>query len=148
VIETSFAMPFREFSATVEAAMEAEGWLAAACEQLRLPSQTAFAIGLCVEELFLNAVQHGRASAVTVALSPAPDDGVCIEFADDGAPFNPIVAPARRIERRCDDFEIGGYGTGLLRRFARGMSYRREGGRNLVALEFDATRAGGALPAT
>jgi serine/threonine-protein kinase RsbW len=147
MIETSLAMPSREFSATVEAAMEAEGWLAAACEELRLPSEAAFAIGLCMEELFLNAVQHGRASAVKVALRPAPD-GLCLEFADDGAPFNPIVAPARRIERRCDDFEIGGYGTGLLRRFARGMSYRREGGRNLVALEFDATRADGALPAT
>ena len=147
MIETSFAMPSREFSATVEAAIEAESWLVAACEDLRLSSETAFAIGLCVEELFLNAVQHGRASAVTVALSPAPD-GLCLEFADDGAPFNPIVAPARRIERRCDDFEIGGYGTGLLQRFARRMSYRREGGRNLVALEFGAPRADGALPST
>jgi anti-sigma regulatory factor (Ser/Thr protein kinase) len=147
MIETSFAMPSREFSATVEAAMEAERWLAAACEELRLPSETAFAIGLCMEELFLNAVQHGRASAVTVALSPAPD-GLRLEFADDGAPFNPIVAPARRIERRSDDFEIGGYGTGLLQKFTRRMSYRRESGRNLVALEFDSTRAGGALQAT
>ena len=147
MIETRYATPSREFSATVEAAMEAEAWLAAACEELRLPSETAFAIGLCMEELFLNAVQHGRANAVTVALSPA-SDGLCLEFSDDGAPFNPIVAPVRRIERRCDDFEIGGYGTGLLQRFARRMSYRRERGRNLVALEFDATRADGALPAT
>ena len=140
-------MPSREFSATVEAAMEAEGWLVAVCEELRLPSETAFAISLCVEELFLNAVQHGRASAVTVALNPGAD-GIRLEFRDDGAPFNPLVAPAKQIERRCDDFEIGGYGTGLLQRFARRMSYRREGGRNLVALEFDATLASGALPAT
>jgi anti-sigma regulatory factor (Ser/Thr protein kinase) len=144
MIGTSFAMPSREFSATVEAAMEAEGWLAAACEELRLPSETAFAISLCVEELFLNAVQHGGADKVTVALSPAPD-GFCFEFADDGAPFNPIVAPAKRIERRCEDFEIGGYGTGLLQKFTRRMSYRRESGRNVLALEFDAGRA---LPAT
>jgi serine/threonine-protein kinase RsbW len=145
--ETQFAMPSREFSATIEAAMEAEGWLVAACEGLRLPSGTAFAISLCVEELFLNAVQHGRASAVTVALN-AVADGLCVEFRDDGVPFNPIVAPAKRIEQRCDDFEIGGYGTGLLQKFTRRMSYRRESGRNLVALEFDATGAGGALQAT
>ena len=61
----------REFSGTIEAAMDAEGWLAAACQELRLPSETAFAISLCVEELFLNAVQHGGASAVTVALLSA-----------------------------------------------------------------------------
>jgi len=145
--ETQFAMPSREFSGTLEAAMEAEVWLVAACEGLRLPSETAFAISLCVEELFLNAVQHGRASAVTVALNAAAD-GLCVEIRDDGVPFNPIVAPAKRIEQRCDDFEIGGYGTGLLQKFTRRMSYRRESGRNLVALEFDAAAASGALPAT
>ena len=50
--ETYFAMPSREFSGTIEAAMEAEGWLAAACEGLCLPSETAFAIGLCVRNCF------------------------------------------------------------------------------------------------
>ena len=145
--ETHFAMPSREFSGTIEAAMEAEQWLIAACEGLRLPSETAFAIGLCVEELFLNAIQHGRASVVTVALNAAAD-GLCVEFHDDGVPFNPIVAPAKRIEQRCDDFEIGGYGTGLLQKFTRRMSYRYESGRNLVSLEFNATGAGGALQAT
>jgi len=147
MIDTRVAISSREFSGTIEAAMEAEGWLAAACEGLRLPSETAFAIGLCVEELFLNAVQHGRASAVTVELNAAAD-GLCIEFRDDGVPFNPIVAPAKRIEQRCDDFEIGGYGTGLLQKFTRRMSYRYESGRNLVSLEFNATGAGGALQAT
>jgi anti-sigma regulatory factor (Ser/Thr protein kinase) len=146
MIETRFAMASREFSGTIEAAMEAEGWLAAVCEELRLPPETAFAIGLCVEELFLNAVQHGRASGVTVALNPGAD-GLCLEFGDDGAPFDPVVAPVRRIQRRCDDFDIGGYGTGLLQKFARAMSYRREGGRNVVALEFGAMGAGEALPA-
>jgi anti-sigma regulatory factor (Ser/Thr protein kinase) len=145
--ETQFAMPSREFSGTIEAAMEAEGWLVAACEGLRLPSGTAFAISLCVEELFLNAVQHGRASAVTVALN-AVADGLCVEFRDDGVPFNPIVAPAKRIEQRCNDFEIGGYGTGLLQKFTRRMSYRHESGCNLVSLEFDAAGAGGTLQAT
>jgi len=35
-----------------------------------------------------------------------------------------------------------------LQKFTRRMSYRRESGRNLVALEFDAAAASGALPAT
>jgi anti-sigma regulatory factor (Ser/Thr protein kinase) len=145
--ETRSAMPSREFSGTIEAAMEAEEWLIAACEGLRLPSETAFAIGLCVEELFLNAVQHGRASVVTVALNAAAD-GLCVEFRDDGVAFNPIARPVKRIEQRCDDFEIGGYGTGLLQKFTRRMSYRHESGRNLVSLEFDATGAGKTLQAT
>ena len=136
----SATTPSREFSGTIEAAMEAEGWLVEACERLGLPSETAFAIGLCVEELFLNAVQHGRASAVTVALNAAAD-GLSVEVRDDGVPFNPTIVPAKRIEQRCEDFEIGGYGTGLLQKFTRRMSYRHESGRNLVELEFDTRRA-------
>jgi serine/threonine-protein kinase RsbW len=142
--DTGWAMLSRE-SGTVEAAIEAEFWLVEACEGLSLPSQTAFAVSLCVEELFLNAIQHGRASAVTVALNAAPE-GLRVEFGDDGAAFNPTSKPAKRIERRCDDFDIGGYGTGLLSRFARQISYRRERGRNWIEMEFDAT--GAALPAT
>ena len=84
---------------------------------------------------------------MTVALNPVPD-GLCLEFADDGAPFNPIVAPAKRIERRCEDFEIGGYGTGLLQKFTRRMSYRRKSGRNILALEFAAIADSGGVPAT
>jgi serine/threonine-protein kinase RsbW len=93
------------------------------------------------------AVQHGRAGAVTVSLGVATDV-LCVEIGDDGVPFNPVSAPAKRIEQRCDDFEIGGYGAGLLQKFARRMSYRRASGRNVVALEFDAMGASGALPAT
>ena len=89
--ETGFAMPSREFAGTIEAAVEAEGWLVAACERRSLPSETAFAISLCVEELFLDAVQHGRVSAVTVSLGVATD-GLCLEIGDDGVPFNPVVA--------------------------------------------------------
>ena len=58
----------------------------------------------------------------------AESDGVRVEFVDDGAPFDPTIAPAKRINGRTDDFEIGGYGTGLVQKFSRRMSYRRSDG--------------------
>jgi serine/threonine-protein kinase RsbW len=129
----------RDFPGTVEAASDAESWIAAQASALGLGQETEFAIGLCLEELFLNAVKHGRANRASISVC-AQSDGVVVEFADDGAAFDPTLAPAKRINGPTDDFEIGGYGTGLMQKFSRRMSYRRFEGRNHLVLEFDAGR--------
>jgi anti-sigma regulatory factor (Ser/Thr protein kinase) len=126
-----------DFPCTVEAASEAESWVASQASALGLGEEAEFAIHLCVEELFLNAVQHGRAKRASISLSAEPD-GVVVEFADDGAPFDPTLAPAKRISGPTQDFDIGGYGTGLMQKFSRSMSYRRFEGMNRLVLEFDA----------
>ena len=127
----------RDFLGTVAAAQEAEEWLAKESRELGLPADAEFAINLCLEEIFLNAVEHGRANRASISLRTGPD-GVSVEFVDDGAPFDPTAAPVLRIERPTRDFQIGGYGTGLLGKFSRRMSYRRDDGRNRLVLEFDA----------
>jgi anti-sigma regulatory factor (Ser/Thr protein kinase) len=129
----------REFPGTVEAASDAETWVAAQASALGLGEQAEFAIGLCLEELFLNAVQHGHANRTSISVSAEPH-GVIVEFADDGAPFDPTLAPAKRISGPTQDFEIGGYGTGLMQKFSRRISYRRFEGMNHLVLEFDADR--------
>ncbi len=127
----------RDFPGTVEAASDAEAWIAAESRALGLARDAEFAINLCLEELFLNAVQHGCANRASISIRTEPD-GVRVEFVDDGAPFDPTVAPVRRIERPTKDFQIGGYGMGLLKQFSRHMSYWRDGGHNRLVLEFDA----------
>jgi anti-sigma regulatory factor (Ser/Thr protein kinase) len=126
----------RDFPGTIAAASDAEAWLARESRALGLAADAEFALNLCLEELFLNAVQHGHANRTTISIW-VEANGVRVEFVDDGAPFDPTVAPARRIERPREDFQIGGYGTGLLQKFSRRMSYRRDEGRNRLVLEFD-----------
>ncbi len=58
----------REFPGTVEAAADAEAWLARETGALGLAGDTLYAINLCVEELFLNAVKHGRANRATISI--------------------------------------------------------------------------------
>ena len=130
----------RDFPGTIEAASDAEAWLVSQSSALGLAADTEFAINLCLEELFLNAVQHGRANRTTISLWAEPD-GVRVEFVDDGAPFDPVGAPVRRIEGPTADFAIGGYGSGLVQKFSRRMSYRRSDGHNRLLLEFDARSA-------
>jgi anti-sigma regulatory factor (Ser/Thr protein kinase) len=130
-------MRSRAFAGSIDAVAEAEAWVVEVCAALGLPANVAFAIGLCVEELFVNAVMHGRAGQATISIW-AESMSARLEFVDDGAPFDPTCAPVKRIQGPTDDFDIGGYGAGLLRKFTKAMNYRREGGRNHVVLEFDA----------
>ena len=129
----------RDFPGTVEAASDAENWVAGQASALGLGQKAEFAINLCLEELFLNAVQHGHANRTSISVC-AEADGVTVEFADDGEPFDPTLAPAKRINGPTDDFDIGGYGTGLMQKFSRSMSYRRFEGMNRLVLEFSADR--------
>jgi len=129
----------RDFPGTIEAASDAEIWVASQATALGLGQEAEFAIGLCLEEAFLNAVKHGRASRTTICMCAAPN-GVIVEFADDGAPFDPTLAPAKRISGPTEDFDVGGYGAGLMQRFSRRMSYSRFEGMNHLVLEFDAGR--------
>src|SRR6202046_3304608 len=129
----------RDFPGTVQAAPGAEKWGASPASVLGLGDEAEFAIGLCLEELFLNAVQHGHANRASISVC-AQSDGVTVEFADDGEAFDPTLAPAKRINGPTDEFEIGGYGTGLMQKFSRRMSYRRFEGMNRLVLEFDRGR--------
>ena len=132
----------RDFPGTVEAASDAEIWVASQASALGLGQEAEFAIGLCLEEVFLNAVKHGHANRATISMCAEPH-GVIVEFADDGAPFDPTLAPAKRISGPTQDFDIGGYGVGLMQKFSRRMSYSRFDGVNRLVLEFDAgLRAG------
>jgi anti-sigma regulatory factor (Ser/Thr protein kinase) len=127
------------FSGTIEAIGEAEAWVASQSEALRLGANAEFAINLCLQELFLNAVRHGHARRATVVIW-AEADGARVEFIDDGGPFDPTTAPARRISGPDEDFQIGGYGIGLVQKFSRRMSYCRCDDCNCLLLEFDADR--------
>lgn len=125
----------RDFPGTIEAASDAEAWLVSQSGALGLAADTEFAINLCLEELFLNAVNHGRASRTRVSIS-AESHSVKLEFIDDGRPFDPVSAPAKRATDP-EDFQIGGYGTGLVQKFSRRMTYARADGQNRLVLEFD-----------
>ncbi len=130
----------REFPCSLNSVAESEAWVSGLSSELALPPKTEFAINLCVEEIFVNAVTHGGATSAEISLSAA-DDGVRVAFADDGAPFDPTEGPEKRIQGRSADFEIGGYGLGLLKKFARRISYARIDARNKIELEFDLQHA-------
>jgi anti-sigma regulatory factor (Ser/Thr protein kinase) len=124
-------MDTRVFPGTLTAASEAEAWASAACARRALAPQTAYALALCLEELFVNAVRHGQAREIRVAMTAGG-----LEFRDDGAAFDPTRPMPKRRNEAALDFEIGGFGVGLVQQFADRLGYAREAGWNVVTLAF------------
>lgn len=90
-------------------------------------------IDLVVTELATNAIRHGHARTLCVAVDDGGDE-YRLTFEDDGDPFDPVSA----VPRPTGELREGGYGIALVRRISKAMSYERRDGRNSVQLVFDA----------
>ncbi len=84
-------------------------------------------------------MQSGMATPTRRRSPSGPNPtGLELEFVDDGRAFDPTTARAKRLSGPETDFEIGGFGTGLVQKFSRRMTYHRADGANRLVLEFDA----------
>lgn len=86
-----------------------------------------------VEELVANVVRHGVGSSgasFVLALDPVAE-GVSLTLSDSGIAFDPTEP---REFSGPDRVTGGGVGLALVREWSRGLAYRREAGRNHLAL--------------
>ena len=85
---------------------------------------------LIAEEVVCNAIEHGddgeptpRRIAVDIARD---DDGLHVEFRDNGKPFDPLDQEPPELDADIIDRPIGGLGVHLVRELARSVRYVRE----------------------
>ena len=94
-------------------------------------------INLVLEEAVSNVIKHGY--------EPGADGSVDIEakvgkdsleftLTDTGVPFDPTEAPMPDTNLGVEERPIGGLGVYLIRTIMDSVSYRREGGRNILTL--------------
>lgn len=122
------------FDANLDTLPAANRWLSARCAALNIVAKTAFALELCLEEIFVNVVIHGGAGHVRLSLERDQDSAV-LRIADDGRAFDTVAAPAQRVKDPLDTNAIGGLGIGLVKQFARALHYSREKDMNCLTLE-------------
>ena len=95
-------------------------------------------IELVLEELLVNHVLHAYGSGEgdsEVACFCRP--GVfCLEVVDEAAPFDPLGHKSPDLTLAPGDRPIGGLGILMVRSLADEVSYRREGGRNVITARF------------
>jgi anti-sigma regulatory factor (Ser/Thr protein kinase) len=95
-------------------------------------------IELAVEEATVNIIRHaygGEGGKLELCCTPVPG-GLEFCLADEGPPFNPLDAPTPEAVTDVASLKIGGLGIHLMRHMADALSYRRDGGRNVLTLGF------------
>ncbi|QXL85417.1 ATP-binding protein [Comamonas sp. NLF-1-9] len=115
-------------------------WLEALCEELALPAQLGFVVGLCADEALANVTANAR----TPGGAPAQvwlafgrlGGGVGLLVADDGAPFDPTRQASPGLAASLEEAVPGGHGLRLMRHYTRAMHYRRAAQRNELLLVF------------
>jgi anti-sigma regulatory factor (Ser/Thr protein kinase) len=103
-----------------------------------LPDDERSRLLVILDELFTNAVTHGRGphsggGSITVALGWRTGR-LRISFVDDGPPFDPLALGAPDLDATGEERPIGGLGIHIVRSLVDQARYRREGGRNHLHL--------------
>jgi serine/threonine-protein kinase RsbW len=96
-----------------------------------------FDLNLVLEELFVNSIRHGGCAGVEgaaeIQFTMLPD-GVGLEYADRGEPFDPTEAPAPDITAPLAERAVGGLGIHLMRQIMRDIEYHRLDGWNRLRM--------------
>lgn len=114
-------------------------WIDDVTESLSLPSRTAYALRLCLEEAVTNIIDHafepGTVHEVQIALRIGATD-LEAEIIDDGRVFDPLAYELPAAPKDLASVPIGGLGIKLMRSFADRVTYWRCGGANHLMLSF------------
>jgi serine/threonine-protein kinase RsbW len=101
-----------------------------------LPTAESLPFELALEEVFMNVVMHGvpgGAARVEVLLQ-LTGEGLTMTIADDGPPFDPLSLPPPDVTASLGERRIGGQGVYLVRQMMDSVTYRREGGQNILTV--------------
>jgi serine/threonine-protein kinase RsbW len=103
-----------------------------------LPPDERARLFIILEELFTNAIVHGRrthSAEGNVSVTLQRKSGcLAIEFVDDGQPFDPLAVSKPDLDATGKDRTAGGLGIHLVRSLVDQARYRRAGGRNYLRL--------------
>ena len=93
-------------------------------------------VNLLLEELVLNVRDYGEISGRRFDVEiDSNSDRVCLDFSDNGVPFDPTTeAPAPDLVSGLDQRRAGGLGVHLVCSFADSIAYRYEDGRNMLSV--------------
>jgi len=114
-------------------------WVGELAGEFGIPSETRFAIELCLEEVLSNVVRHGYAgeSGHDLIVQFVPGDGDAVFVVEDRAPAFEPRPPAETVPDDLSTIRPGGQGLRLLFRFANSVAYERLADGNRVTLRFE-----------
>jgi anti-sigma regulatory factor (Ser/Thr protein kinase) len=96
-------------------------------------------IELVTEEAVVNIISYAypeETGEIEIRCNKSKGAGFLIEIMDTGTPFNPLSLSEPDITADISQRNIGGLGIALMRKMVDGISYRREGGSNILTFIF------------
>ena len=128
----------KEFPARLDALPAVWAFVVEACDAAGFSRDAGLKVGLIVEELFSNTVQHGHGgdSDAPVDLAVDVEPGrVTLTYEDTAPAHDPFAAVAAPdVEATVEEREVGGLGVLLVATMASDVAYSRAGGRNRIRL--------------
>ncbi len=117
------------------------------CAESGADSAAAFALNLCLEEVFANCASYGCGldpkQKIEISLS-ARGDEIFAEVSDSARAFDPLTqAPSPDLSADADSRSVGGLGVFLVKKYMDEVSYRREGGKNVLSMRRKLAGGGG-----
>ena len=113
-------------------------WLDAFMALAAISSRERSQLEVAVEEIFVNIASYAYApqTGQVVVAGKVTEDPAAIEliFMDAGRPFDPLARDDPATDVDLKDREIGGWGIFLVKKIMDEVSYRREDGKNILAL--------------
>lgn len=106
-------------------------------EAWNIPMPLAMSLNLVLEEAFTNVVNYAYEDDLQhiIDLSFQKDKNLLIIIlSDDGKPYDPTLAKDPDTSLSVEDRAIGGLGIFLIRQIMEVVSYRHEGGRNILTM--------------
>ncbi len=98
-------------------------------EQLQWKQTDIYRTQLALEELFVNAMNHGQIPGqsmwASVSLRAKPQ-GLALQWRDNGLAFNPLLAPTANPDMDLDERQPGGWGLTMLRSMGTDAQYKRQ----------------------
>lgn len=103
-----------------------------------LTDAQASRLELAVEEALVNVCNYAYAdqpmAGVLRCRVVAQPDGLQVDIADEGAPFDPLARPDPDTTLDLDERQPGGLGILLIKQLADEVGYRRQDGRNVLMI--------------
>jgi len=105
-------------------------------EQFDLDTKKKFGLLIAIEEAFVNVCHYAYPqTAGTVSVTCGSEgEAFVVEISDHGDPFDVLSLPDPDITADIMDREIGGLGVFFIRKLTNDVSYRRDGGRNILRM--------------
>jgi serine/threonine-protein kinase RsbW len=100
-------------------------------------SGVLYGVKLVLEEILTNVIKYGHDDGLEheiIVILNVDAGRVTVECFDDGREFNPLAAPAPQLPDSILDCTPGGLGIHLVKQTVDTISYRREGGRNVLTM--------------